>query len=71
MIISRFEVLLSSKAVTFTVALQGPTLSTVSKAAAKTEVSTWSILDEISISPLDLPLSLLMSTSTRPILPLF
>ena len=70
-ITSRLELRLSSKVVTFTVALQGPTRSTVSSAAAKTDVSTWSILEEITISPVDLPLSLLISTSTRPIRPLF
>ena len=71
MITSRLVARLSSNAVTFTVALQGPTLSTVSNAAAKTDVSTWSILEEITISPVDLPLSLFISTSTRPIRPLF
>ena len=71
MIISRFELRLSSNVVIFTVALQGPTRSTVSSAAAKTEVSTWSILEVITISPTDFPLSLFISTSTRPIRPLF
>ena len=52
-------------------ALQGPTLSMVSRAAASIAVSTWSRLEGMMTLPLDLPFFESTFTSIRPILPLF
>src|SRR2546426_6352619 len=71
MILFRFVTRVSSTLSTLIVALHGPTLSIVSRAAAKIEVSTWSSEEGIRIVPSLRPFLLCTSTSIRPMRPLF
>ena len=70
-IIFLFVALMSSTLQTSTFAIQGPTLSMVSKEAANIAVSTLSRPEGISISPFDFPLFDSILTSILPILLLF